>query len=117
MLVERLLQVSRASSPETMGEQIRQALKPEMTHLRKPDVIELLKELKAKKEASLLYEVMGILSNNGRVKLGLPHYTIGISTCAAARRWQLAVQLFDSMPKDKVTPVVISNNSTISACE
>ena len=76
----------------------------------------LLKELKAQKRQGVAGEVVAIL-HSYKTKLGLPDYTAGISACARAKKWQLALHLFGGMPKGKVDPNVISYNAIISSCE
>ena len=61
---------------------------------KKPKLVRgLLQELKALRRADLVGAMFGELDRHGRIRLGLPEYTLAISTCAKAEQWQLALQM------------------------
>ena len=76
-----------------------------------------MQELKAQKRFDLVGILFSETLKHGGAKVGLKEFTAGISACARAQTWQLAVHLFNSMSKAKVVANVFSYNSTISACE
>ena len=67
--------------------------------------------------AKLIYATLEAIREDGSIELIASNYTIGISTCARAKLWQQAVELFEAMAKKNVQPDMISHSAAISACE
>ena len=44
-------------------------------------------------------------------------YSASISACEKGEQWQMALHLFNAIPKAMLTPTEISYNATISSCE
>ena len=114
---EILSRLQRLPQP-TSSKALEKLLDPCLPQFRRnPKLVPpLLKELRSQKRNDVAGEVVTIL-HASQIKLGLPEYTAGISACARAKKWQLALHLFGGMPKAKLDPTVISYNASISSCE
>ena len=76
-----------------------------------------MQELKEQKRFDLVGLVFSETLKAGGTKFGPKAFTTGISACARAKDWQLAMHLFDSMCTARVTSNAYAYNATISACE
>ena len=78
-----------------------------------------MQELKEQKRFDLVGMVLSETLKAGGTKIGPREFTTGISACARAKDWQLAMHLLGSMGMGnaQVEATVISYNCTISACE
>ncbi|CAE7412296.1 unnamed protein product [Symbiodinium natans] len=76
-----------------------------------------LRELKEERRADLVYEVIDVLRAEGGLRLGLAHFTAGMSACAAGKLWQSALSLFALLPDCHLEPDLILYNATMSSLE
>ncbi|OLP95582.1 Pentatricopeptide repeat-containing protein, chloroplastic [Symbiodinium microadriaticum] len=110
-IMEQLQKLHRTAPQES----VRQVLAPH--RLGRNAVHQIMQLLKSRQRADLVGPLIAEIVREGDTKLGLPDFTAGISACAKAGKWQLALHLFDAMQKAKLEANVISYSVTISSCE
>ena len=87
-IMEQLQKLHRPASQES----VRQVLAPHQ--LGRNAFHQILQLLKSRQRADLVGPLLAVIVREGDTKVGLPEYTAGISACAKARKWQLALHLF-----------------------